>query len=157
MDNTRNQEMIVHAQSEADRIQAGFSLDFSIASLQRVDELLGSIADCGNDLAAGAAYMFGCYVGEVLVRQAGAVWVVEHDMEEEFGSPLVLRAGPFTGSPFRRCRRRIRDEELSVESWGELVVDAASGRLQTLLEQMDLMGLMDDSSGDRNDSEREGA
>ena len=137
MKNTRNEEQIAHAKSTADTIQADFNLDFSLASLREVDKLLGSVGDCGDDVAGRAAYMFGCYVGEVLVRQAGAVWAVREDMEELFGSSLLLEAGPCTASPFVRCYRRLKDEGDSVEVWGRLVVAAASGRLQT-----------DDSSND---------
>ena len=143
MDNTQNEKKIAHVRSRAERIQADFDLDFSLASLREVDRLLGKVGDCGDDLAGRAAYMFGCYVGEVLVRQAGAVWAVREDMEELFGSSLLLEAGPCTASPFVRCYRRLKDEGDSVEVWGRLVVAAASGRLQTV-------------TGESNDLETEG-
>ncbi|NLS97666.1 MAG: hypothetical protein GXX96_36460 [Planctomycetaceae bacterium] len=145
MDNTQDEERIAYARSRAERIQADFNLDFSLASLREVDRLLGKVGDCGDDLAGRAAYMFGCYVGEVLVRQAGAVWAVREDMEELFGSSLLLEAGPCTASPFVRCYRRLKDEGDSVEVWGRLVVAAASGRLQTVTDE-----------GNDNDSETEG-
>jgi len=122
------EDLISQAQDTAEVIQADFNLDFSLESLERVDELLGNLGDCGDELSGRAAYMFGCYVGEVLVRQAGAAWAVQDDMNELFGWPLMLHAGPVAASPFVRCYRRLEDDGDSVAIWGQLVVAAASHR-----------------------------
>jgi len=130
MTNDTHENLISQARDTADTIRADFNLDFSLESLEQVDEVLGSLGDCGDELSARAAYMFGCYVGEVLVRQAGAAWMAQEDMKELFGAPLVLQAGPVTASPFVRCHRRLESEGDSVEVWGRLVVAAASHRFE---------------------------
>ena len=52
-------------------------LDLSPASLELVDALIDSLREEGRDGedAAEALFVFGCYLGEVMVRQLGGAWV----------------------------------------------------------------------------------
>nr|WP_246235583.1 hypothetical protein [Streptomyces boluensis] len=52
-------------------------LDYSVASLRVVDFVVSGLRKNGPDPehAASALFGIGAYVGEVLVRRAGAVWV----------------------------------------------------------------------------------
>jgi hypothetical protein len=127
MDNNGNEGRITQAQDAAEKTRQEFNLDYSLDSLRRVDELLASLGDCGDDLAGEAAYMMGCYVGEVLVRQAGGEWTVDEDKKQVFGSPLLLRAGHIQASPITRCFKRMKSDSDGVEAWGRLLVALASG------------------------------
>lgn len=127
MDNNEHEERIIQAQDAAEKTRQEFDLDYSLDSLRRVDELLASLGDCEDDLAGEAAYMMGCYVGEVLVRQTGGEWAVEEDKKQVFGSPLFLRAGHIQASPITRCFKRMKSDSDGVEVWGRLLVAIASG------------------------------
>jgi hypothetical protein len=126
MDNNQHEDLISEAGSIAEKVGKKFGLDFSLESLRRVDELLGELGDCGDDLAGKAAYLMGCYVGEVLVRQAGAEWVVDEEKKEMFGSPLFLRVGQIQASPMTRCFKRMKSDGDGVEGWGRLLAALAS-------------------------------
>ncbi|MFR9796313.1 hypothetical protein ACL02U_10475 [Streptomyces sp. MS06] len=69
-------------------------LDYSVPSLRVVDHLLDGLRKGGadRDRAAGALFGLGAYVGEVLVRRAGAVWV-DFDVEQRayFGQRVGVR------------------------------------------------------------------
>ncbi|MFF0199204.1 hypothetical protein [Streptomyces sp. NPDC005017] len=69
-------------------------LDWSVASLRVVDRLIdglrkgGADADAVRDTLAG----LGAYVGEVLVRRAGGVWVdLDADQRAWFAQPVGVR------------------------------------------------------------------
>ena len=85
--------------------------------------------------------MMGCYVGEVLVRQAGVEWVVEEEMKEVFGSPILLPAGDIQVSPITRCYRRLKSDSDGVEVSGPDNAGTCVGQLP--------------SGGDREDKRRE--
>jgi hypothetical protein len=126
MDSSQHEDLISEAGSIAEKAGEKFDLDFSLESLRRVDELLGELGDCGDDVAGKAAYLMGSYVGEVLVRQAGAEWVVEEEKKEMFGSPLFLRVGQIEASPMTRCFKRMKSDSDGVEGWGRLLAALAS-------------------------------
>ncbi|MBC2901428.1 hypothetical protein [Streptomyces cupreus] len=69
-------------------------LDYSVASLRVVDFLIDGLRKGGADRerARGTLFGLGAYVGEVLVRRAGAVWV-ECDAHQRacFGQPVGVR------------------------------------------------------------------
>jgi hypothetical protein len=56
---------------------SGISLDYSVTSLNLVEEQLDSFAGQGLDAdqIASTLFCFGCYVGEVLVRNLGGRWL----------------------------------------------------------------------------------
>ncbi|MFF1379898.1 hypothetical protein [Streptomyces sp. NPDC058308] len=69
-------------------------LDFSVASLRVVDFLIEGLRKGGrahSDIA-GTLWGLGAYVGEVLVRRAGAVWVdFDAEQREFFGQTVGVR------------------------------------------------------------------
>ncbi|MFC5635490.1 hypothetical protein [Streptomyces bullii] len=69
-------------------------LDYSVASLRVVDFLIDGLRKGGSDRedARGTLLALGAYVGEVLVRRAGAVWVdLDADQRAYFGQPVGVR------------------------------------------------------------------
>ncbi|GAA2486166.1 hypothetical protein GCM10010406_22920 [Streptomyces thermolineatus] len=69
-------------------------LDYSVASLRYVDRVLGEIRDQDppEGLMDSMLVEFGCYLGEVLVRCAGATWVdLDEGQRAGFGRGLGLR------------------------------------------------------------------
>jgi hypothetical protein len=69
-------------------------LDYSVASLRIADFLIDGLRKGGADRerAHGTLFGLGAYVGEVLVRRAGAVWVdFDADQCGFFGQPVGVR------------------------------------------------------------------
>jgi hypothetical protein len=69
-------------------------LDYSVASLRVVDFLVDGLRKGGADRerASGALLGLGAYVGEVLVRRAGAAWVdFDADQRAYFGQSVGVR------------------------------------------------------------------
>ncbi|GHE45058.1 hypothetical protein GCM10018785_13310 [Streptomyces longispororuber] len=69
-------------------------LDFSVRSLRVVDSVLDGMRrdGRGRDEVAAALFGFGAYVGEVLVRHAGAVWIDLDDAQRQyFGQAVGVR------------------------------------------------------------------
>ncbi len=69
-------------------------LDYSVASLRVVDFLIDGLRKGGADRerARGTLLGLGAYVGEVLVRRAGAVWVdLDADQRGYFAQPVGVR------------------------------------------------------------------
>ncbi|MGW0629852.1 hypothetical protein [Streptomyces sp. NPDC002758] len=69
-------------------------LDYSVASLRVVDFLVDGLrkGGTGRQGARKALFGLGTYVGEVLVRRAGAVWVdFDEDQRAYFGQPVGVR------------------------------------------------------------------
>lgn len=69
-------------------------LDYSVASLRVVDFLVDGLrkGKADRERVAGTLFGLGAYVGEVLVRRAGAVWV-DFDAQQRayFGQPAGVR------------------------------------------------------------------
>ncbi|WP_257003775.1 hypothetical protein [Streptomyces sp. SA15] len=69
-------------------------LDYSVASLRVVDFLIDGLRKGGAERERAGKTLFGlgAYVGEVLVRRAGAVWL-DFDAEQRafFGQPVGVR------------------------------------------------------------------
>ncbi|MGI5377749.1 hypothetical protein ACQEV2_26590 [Streptomyces sp. CA-251387] len=69
-------------------------LDYSVASLRIVDFLIDGLRKGGADRERAQRTLLGlgAYVGEVLVRRAGAVWVdFDADQCAYFGQPVGVR------------------------------------------------------------------
>ncbi|MET9674527.1 hypothetical protein ABZY68_15695 [Streptomyces sp. NPDC006482] len=68
-----------HASEFVDRVtaKARLPLDYSPASLRVADRLIDGLRQggAGREEMAGPLLGLGAYVGEVLVREAGAIWV----------------------------------------------------------------------------------
>ncbi|AZQ36960.1 hypothetical protein EJ357_28835 [Streptomyces cyaneochromogenes] len=92
----RAREMRPYAAAFVARVTAGnrLPLDYSVASLRIVDFLIDGLRKGGadRDRVRGALLGLGAYVGEVLVRHAGAVWVdYDADQRAYFGQPVGVR------------------------------------------------------------------
>nr|WP_127892147.1 hypothetical protein [Streptomyces sp. S10(2018)] len=69
-------------------------LDYSVASLRVVDFLVDGLRKDGVEevRVREALFGLGAYVGEVLVRRAGATWIdFEADQRSYFGEPTGVR------------------------------------------------------------------
>lgn len=69
-------------------------LDFSVRSLRVVDFVLDGLRKSGRERAEVAETLsgFGAYVGEVLVRRAGATWIdFDASQREFFGQAVGVR------------------------------------------------------------------
>lgn len=76
---------------------SGVDLDYSVASLKAVDGIIEEMRQdgCTADQIAETLFGFGCYVGEVFVRQSGGKWrnAAETAMASFAGFPLVVQLG----------------------------------------------------------------
>ncbi|MGW0731176.1 hypothetical protein [Streptomyces sp. NPDC002851] len=85
------------AQVIAARAQAArgrLPLDYSVVSLRVVDFMVDGLRKGGQERAEVAVALFGlgAYVGEVLVRHAGATWVdFDTNQREYFAQPVGVR------------------------------------------------------------------
>ncbi|MFR0352270.1 hypothetical protein [Streptomyces sediminimaris] len=92
----RASEMRSYAASAVTRVTARnrLPLDYSERSLRIIDFLVDGLRKGGVDLERVRETLFGlgAYVGEVLVRRAGAVWVdFDADQRAYFGQPVGVR------------------------------------------------------------------
>ncbi|MEU8954087.1 hypothetical protein AB0C93_07270 [Streptomyces sp. NPDC048518] len=92
----RAAEMRGRAREFVDRATAGnrLPLDFSVASLRLVDFLVEGLRKGGRERSeiTGTLCGLGAYLGEVLVRRAGAVWVdFDAEQREFFGQSVGVR------------------------------------------------------------------
>jgi hypothetical protein len=73
---------------EAAREITGMDLDYSVASLRHVDDIIEGLRRDGVrvDAIGGTLFGFGTYVGEVFVRNAGAVWIDFDKSHKRFSS-----------------------------------------------------------------------
>ncbi|MFJ4678538.1 hypothetical protein [Kitasatospora sp. NPDC088783] len=73
---------------------SGVQLDYSVGSLALVDEIIEDFrgSGIGSGQVGETLFAFGCYVGEVMVRQGGAAWrEVGGEEAPVFGFPLVVQ------------------------------------------------------------------
>lgn len=101
---------MVDAARELSRIE----LDWTPASLHRVDHIIGRFVDNGDRVEAMGATLFGfgCYVGEVFVRSDGWRWcsTPETKMAGFAVAPLVVvRASGDVANPIDKVFKRARD------------------------------------------------
>ncbi len=73
---------------------SGVELDYSVASLKDVDDIIEGMRQdgCTSEQVAETLFGFGCYVGEVFVRQASGKWrdAADTSMADLAGFPLVV-------------------------------------------------------------------
>lgn len=76
---------------------SGAQLDYSVESLQAVDDLFEAMRRDGMTTATmgETVFLFGCYIGEVCVRATGARWVesARTEMRDITPFPIVLDLG----------------------------------------------------------------
>jgi hypothetical protein len=72
-------------------------LDYSVDSVMRLDGLLEFLRQGGltSERMAEVMFAFGCYLGEIFVRQAGGEWCATEGspMQGVTGFPLVIHLG----------------------------------------------------------------
>lgn len=77
---------------------SGVDLDYSVASLDAVGPIIQGMVDdhCSIADVAETLFGFGCYVGEVFVRNGRGSWRATADDQERdmFGFPLVVQVPP---------------------------------------------------------------
>jgi hypothetical protein len=120
---------------------SGADLDYSISSLGVVDSILEEFRRDGvrGEQIAETLFAFGCYVGEVFVRNDGASWYKIEDtpLRDIGGYFLVLKIGPDSfvnpiGKVFKRVRNGIEDSlpyfyEVFAAKAHETAQDASKG------------------------------
>lgn len=76
---------------------SGVVLDYSADGLKDVDDIIEGMRrdGCTSEQVAETLFGFGCYVGEVFVRQAGGRWrnTADTAMADLAGFPLVVELG----------------------------------------------------------------
>lgn len=94
----------------------GVELDYSADSLKALDDIIEGLRQdgCTTDQIAETLFAFGCYVGEVFVRQAGGKWrnTAETPMAEVAGFPLVVQLSETRFcNPIGKVFKRLKDGE----------------------------------------------
>lgn len=94
---------------EAAEALSAIDLDFSPASLAEVDAILDGFRGPGSDVMAEPIFALGCYLGEVMVRNAGYVWVdTPADLARHLGMLTVYHPGTQThANPISKAFKRV--------------------------------------------------
>lgn len=105
-------EMAVRAVKELDKL----ALDYSPASLKIVDGILGRFHNdkVSPERIGGTLFSFGCYVGEVFVRNFGGKWLKEEDtaMKGNAGFFIVVELpNDKLCNPIGKVFKRVSDGE----------------------------------------------
>lgn len=95
---------------------SGANLDYSVASLQAVDDIVEGLRQdgCTPDQIAETLFGFGCYVGEVFVRNSGGKWrnTDETSMAGLAGFPMVIELGQESFcNPIGKVFKRLENSE----------------------------------------------
>jgi hypothetical protein len=92
------------------------TLDYSVNSLAGVDRIIGGFHEEGLKLddVAATVFGFGCYVGEIFVKHAGATWraATQEEIENYYGVPLIVELGNgTTANPIGKIIKRLDEGE----------------------------------------------
>jgi membrane-anchored protein YejM (alkaline phosphatase superfamily) len=94
----------------------GVKLDFSVASLAEIDKIIGRFHEegCKAEELEATLFCFGCYVGEVFVRHAKAVWrkTTQKEIDDWVGVPLVLQIGGYSVNPIGKVIKRLQNGDV---------------------------------------------
>src|SRR5262249_53764096 len=95
---------------------SGVALDYSVASLKLVDDIIEGLRrdGCTPEQISATLFACGCYVGEVFVRHADARWrnAAETPMAELSGFPLVIELGAKSlCNPIGKVFKRLKNGE----------------------------------------------
>jgi hypothetical protein len=95
--------------ADAARTVFDIELDFTPGSLDRVDEILNGFREPGSDRMAEFIFIFGCYLGEVMVRNADYVWVdTPTDLARHLGALTVHHPGTgANANPIGKAFKRV--------------------------------------------------
>ena len=106
-------------------------LDFSRRSLVDLDGQIDSLREDGMDAeeAAEMLFVFGCYLGEVLVRRLGGTWVATGRSALRGVSPWPMVVALSDGSCWDAIGKTYRRLELGDSEYLPAFFDAAASRL----------------------------
>jgi hypothetical protein len=104
-------------------------LDFSPGSLDVVDSLVDSLREEGVDGegAAEALFVFGCYLGEVMVRRLGGAWVSTARSPLRGVSPWPMVVALPDGSAWDAIGKAYKRLELGDSEYLPAFFEAAEG------------------------------
>lgn len=90
----------------------GVTLDYSVKSLETVDRIIGGFHEEEKTVEeiAATVFGFGCYVGEVFVKNVGATWraASQEEIENVYGVPLILQLkNQVTANPIGKVIKRL--------------------------------------------------
>jgi hypothetical protein len=104
-------------------------LDMSKASLEVVDALIDSLREEGRDgeEAAEALFVFGCYLGEVMVRELGGSWVATARSPLRAVSPWPMVVALTDGSAWDAIGKAYRRLELGDSEYLPTFYEMAAG------------------------------
>ena len=121
----------LHARIAVDlaRDEYDAELDLSAASLELVDALIDTLREEGRDgeEAAEALFIFGCYLGEVLVRQLGGAWVATGRSPLRGVSPWPMVVALGDGSAWDVIGKAYRRLELGDSEYLPAFYEMAAG------------------------------
>jgi hypothetical protein len=111
------------------REEFDLDLDFSPGSLEDVDGQIESLRDDGltGEDAAEALFVFGCYIGEVLVRHLGGTWVATARSPLRDVSPWPMVVVLPSGAAWDAIGKAYRRLELGDTEYLPAFFAAASG------------------------------
>src|SRR4051812_12703106 len=97
---------------QSSREKLGIELDYSIESLETLDRILNEVHVSGrkSQEMGGAVLVFGCYLGEVILRKLGGKWLRAEDAgyAAVTGFPIVLRLSEdLSCNPLGKVAKRI--------------------------------------------------
>ncbi|MDT5222814.1 MAG: hypothetical protein QOG19_221 [Mycobacterium sp.] len=95
--------------ADAARTMFDIELDFTPGSLDQVDTILNGFREPGSDRMAEFIFIFGCYLGEVMVRNADYVWVdTPADLVRHLGALTVHNPGTgANANPINKAFKRV--------------------------------------------------
>jgi hypothetical protein len=108
------------------------ALDYSRGSLAAVDEAIDSLREEGMDGedAAEILFVFGCYLGEVLVRRLAGQWAATPRSPLRDVSPWPMVVVLADGSAWDAIGKTYRRLELGDSEFLPAFFDAAAARLR---------------------------
>jgi hypothetical protein len=113
----------------AAREQSETTLDYTPASLEELDGEIDSLREDGLDGedAAEMLFVFGCYLGEVLVRRLGGAWVPTARSALRDVSPWPMVVALPDGSTWDAIGKAYRRLELGDSEYLPAFYEAAAG------------------------------
>jgi hypothetical protein len=106
-------------------------LDYSVASLQQVDEVVEDLRAEGQAIesVSNSLVALGCYVGEVILREMNGKW---EDTRQAIGIPLGIKIGSNTLNPIGKVFKRFADgKKHDLPSFYNYVIALTSGQAVT--------------------------
>jgi hypothetical protein len=106
------------------------NLDYTPGSLEELDAEIDSLREEGQDGedAAEMLFVFGCYLGEVLVRRLGGAWVPTSRSALRDVSPWPMVVALPDGSTWDAIGKAYRRLELGDSEYLPAFYEAAAGR-----------------------------